>query len=86
MQIANYGAGATQMLISFNNWNGGGGVLGIGNQATGNPDFTFGTGVGSYTVKNLQIVVDARVSLAIPAALVSQVWTEGTYSEWLFAR
>ena len=66
MQVADHGA--QKMLFSFNNWNGGGGVLGIGNQPSGHPDYTFGTGVGSYSVKTLQIVADAHVSQAIPAA------------------
>jgi sialate O-acetylesterase len=56
MQIANYGS--SQMLFSFNDWNSGTPDLGIGNQSTGNPDWTFAGNAGSYTVKNLDILVE----------------------------
>jgi len=56
MQIANYGS--SQMLFSFNDWNSGIPDLGIGNQPTGSPDWTFAHDAGSYTVKNLDILVE----------------------------
>ena len=57
MQVAN--AAASQMLISFNRWGGYGGVvdLGIGNDPTGNPDWTFAQNAAGYTVKTLQVFV-----------------------------
>ena len=46
-----------QTIIAYN-WNGGGtGDLGIGNQPTGNPNWTFANNAGGYSVKNLQILV-----------------------------
>jgi autotransporter-associated beta strand protein len=71
MQIHDYGLGRT--LLAFNNWNGGGGELGIGNdpnttRTSYNPDWTFtGNNLAGYTIKSLQIVVDARASGAIPS-------------------
>jgi len=65
MQIHDYGLGAT--LFAFNHWNSGAGNLGIGNRPTGDPDWTFNDNVSGYSIKNLQIVVDAHVSGAIPS-------------------
>ncbi len=59
MQIANYGA--SQCLISFNNWNNSSvPCVGLGNQTGGSGNalnWTFNTNAASYTVKNLEIVV-----------------------------
>ncbi len=63
MQLHNYdvdGAGAGtvgQTLLAYNQWGSGGGELGIDNQSSGNPDWTFAGNVASYTVRNLQILV-----------------------------
>src|SRR5205085_2519513 len=69
MQIHDYGLGKT--LFSFSNWNSGAsgqGVLGIGNNTTtADGDWTFVNNVGTYSIKNLQVVVDAHVSFGIPA-------------------
>lgn len=65
MQIANYGA--SQMLFSFNDWNSGSVAdLGIGNQPSGNPDWTFANNASDYTVKNLEIVVGNASSVPEP--------------------
>ena len=72
MQIHNHdldggGAGtAGQTLFAYNNWNSNGAnaaTLGIGNSPSGNPDWTFATTVGSYTLKKLAVLV--RPSSAI---------------------
>ncbi|HEY3323481.1 MAG TPA: autotransporter-associated beta strand repeat-containing protein, partial [Planctomycetota bacterium] len=71
MQIHDYGT--QQVLFAFNNWNGGGGELGIGAdpnlaRVNYNPDWTFtGNNLANYTVRNLQVVVDARIGTGIPA-------------------
>jgi sialate O-acetylesterase len=58
MQIHNHNTGgANEVLIAFNQWNGGGGELGIGNNPSGQPDWTFSNNAGSYTVKDLQVLV-----------------------------
>lgn len=60
MQIHNHNTGgANEVLIAFNQWNGGGGELGIGNQVggSGHPDWTFSGNAGSYTIKDLQVLV-----------------------------
>ena len=57
-QINNYGA--RQTIIGYNSWGGdnvGNSDLGIGNQATGNPDWTFAANAASYTIKNLEVYV-----------------------------
>jgi hypothetical protein len=55
MQIHNYGPGET--LFAYNRWGGGVGELGIGNQPTGNPDWTFSNNVNAYTKRTLQVLV-----------------------------
>ena len=55
MQIHNYGAGQT--LFGYNDWNNNTAVdLGIGNQGSGNPDWTFADNASSYSVKKLQVL------------------------------
>ncbi|WP_254508744.1 autotransporter-associated beta strand repeat-containing protein [Anatilimnocola floriformis] len=65
MQIHNYdldGAGpltAGQTIMSvthFNTGTAGQGSIGIGNNPTGNPDYTFTENVSSYTIKNLVVL------------------------------
>ena len=69
MQVAN--AAASQMLFSFNRWGGTGGYadLGIGNDPTGNPDWTFAQNAAGYIVKTLQVFV-LPTSNANPPVLV----------------
>ena len=56
MQIHNYVS--QQTLMAMNNWGGGGTLaIGIGNQPTGHPDWTFADNSGSYTIKTLQVLV-----------------------------
>jgi hypothetical protein len=57
MQVHN--ADASQVLFAFNNWGGSGGTacLGIGNNPTGQPDWTFAGNASSYVVKTLQVYV-----------------------------
>jgi serine/threonine-protein kinase len=55
MQIHNYQARET--LFAYNAWGGANGEVGIGNQPTGNPDWTFSDNINTYNVKNLQVLV-----------------------------
>lgn len=64
MQIHNFdidGAGsgtAGQTLFAFNNWNAGSNAdLGIGNRPTSDTDWTFAGNAGSYSIKNMAILV-----------------------------
>jgi len=72
MQVHNYGAGQT--LFAYNAW---GAVrtseLGIGNQPSGNPDWTFNTSnISTYTVRTLQVLVGTPPELT---------W-DGTVNNW----
>jgi hypothetical protein len=58
MQIGN-GLGNT--VFAYNSWDGGGGDVGIGNQATGNPDWTFAHNASSFVVEDLSIWVSSSV-------------------------
>ena len=72
LQLANYGA--SQCLISINNWGGNGGTIdiGIGNDPTGgNPDWTFAGNAANYTVKNLFVLVGNP-----------NVWTGASSAAW----
>ncbi len=75
MQIANGEAG--QILFAFNRWGGTGGVgdLGIGNNPSGNPDWTFAQNASSYTIKKLQVF--AMPTTAKAPALVKAVGQTG---------
>jgi len=55
MQLHN--TGEKQTLFAFNHWNLGTTEVGIGNQPTGQPDWTFANNGGTYTVKTLQVLV-----------------------------
>jgi sialate O-acetylesterase len=56
MQVHNHEA--KQTLFALNHWREGSHAdLGIGNQPTGNPDWTFAANAGSYTVKRLRVLV-----------------------------
>ncbi len=57
MQVHNYGA--RQTLFAFNHWGPGWATpcLGIGNQPSGDPDWTFNENANSYTVRSLQVLV-----------------------------
>ena len=56
MQIHNHDA--KQTLFAINHWREGGHAdLGIGNQPTGNPDWTFAGNADSYAKKRLRILV-----------------------------
>ena len=82
MQINNYGVGAEQTIIAFNNWNGGTSDLGIGNQVggSGNPDWTFAGNAGSYTVKDMAIVVNTTQVFPSWNGTTDGNWT--TASNW----
>ncbi|HQL76427.1 MAG TPA: autotransporter-associated beta strand repeat-containing protein [Phycisphaerae bacterium] len=70
MQIHNYGAGQTLFAIDgFNQTL----QIGIGNQPVNQPDWTFNGNAASYSVKNLQVVVQP-----IP----STVWNGTADSDW----
>lgn len=59
MQIHNHAA--RQTLFAINHWGEGKGAdLGIGNQPTGNPDWTFVANAGSYSAKRLRVLVRCR--------------------------
>jgi lysophospholipase L1-like esterase len=57
MQVHN--TAAAQTVFSFSHWGGNGfkPILGIGNQPTGNPDWTFNENATAYSVKNLYVLV-----------------------------
>ncbi len=76
MQIHNYAAvtptGTGQVLFAFNHWgNAGTSILdlGIGNRATGNPDYTFAANANSYSNKLLQVYVLPLPDTAAPTLL-----------------
>ena len=72
LQIHNYGAGQT--LFAYNNWGGGGtAALGIGNQPTANPDWTFDTAnVSTFSIRTLQVLVRPSLSVNnLPATNVT---------------
>jgi sialate O-acetylesterase len=59
MQVHNHAA--KQTLFVLNHWTEGSHAdLGIGNQATGNPDWTFAGNAGSYQVKRLRVLVRCK--------------------------
>jgi sialate O-acetylesterase len=59
MQVHNHAA--KQTLFAVNNWKSGNRAdIGIGNQATGNPDWTFSANAGSYQVKRLRVLVHCK--------------------------
>jgi sialate O-acetylesterase len=59
MQIHNHDA--RQTLFALNHWKEGSHAdLGIGNQSTANPDWTFAGNAGSYQVKRLRILVHCK--------------------------
>jgi len=69
MQIHNYGA--TETLFGYNRWGGnstGPADLGIGNRADNNSDWTFAQNTGSYTTRNLAVMVRPRVYDNVPGA------------------
>jgi sialate O-acetylesterase len=56
MQVHNHAA--KQTVFAVNHWSGGNGAdIGIGNQSTGNPDWTFAANAASYKAKRLRILV-----------------------------
>ncbi len=66
MQLHNYVA--KQTLFAFNNWGGAGTYLamGIGNQPSGNPDWTLAYNATNFTVKTLQVLVLRDTSDSTP--------------------
>lgn len=69
MQIHNYVAGET--LMAYNRWGGGSAGnsdLGIGNQSTGNPDWTFAANAAGYSVKQLQVLVHPMTDITTKVA------------------
>jgi sialate O-acetylesterase len=59
MQVHNHAA--KQTLFAVNNWKSGNRAdIGIGNQATGNPDWTFAANAGSYQAKRLRVLVHCK--------------------------
>ncbi len=59
MQVHNHDA--RQTLFAVNHWAGGAKAdLGIGNQTTGNPDWTFANNAESYAAKRLRILVHLK--------------------------
>lgn len=70
MQINNFGAGQT--ILAYNSWGGDGGIgdLGIGNQPSGQPDWTFAHNASGFTVKNIQVLVQTN-SVPEPASVVA---------------
>jgi len=64
MQIHSYTAG--EVLFAYNNWNSSLANLGIGNQPSGNPDWTFNGNADQYTFKSLWVLVDIPQPVLIP--------------------
>jgi sialate O-acetylesterase len=59
MQVHNHAA--KQTLFALNHWREGSHAdLGIGNQATGNPDWTFAANAGSFQAKRLRVFVRCK--------------------------
>jgi sialate O-acetylesterase len=59
MQVHNYEA--KQTLFAINHWREGKGAdVGIGNQATGNADWTFAGNAGNWPVKRLRVLVRSK--------------------------
>ena len=59
MQVHNHDA--RQTLFALNHWKEGSHAdLGIGNQPTGNPDWTFAGNAGSYKMKRLRVLVHVK--------------------------
>ncbi|MCE5240991.1 sialate O-acetylesterase [bacterium] len=59
MQVGNFEA--KQTIFAFNHWVAGGSAdLGIGNSTGKNPDWTFAGNAGSYSLKNLRVLVRVR--------------------------
>jgi len=59
MQIHNHDA--KQTLFAVNQWKAGSnGDVGIGNQASGNPDWTFAKNAGGYQLKRLRVLVHGK--------------------------
>ena len=75
MQIHNHGIGAQQTLLAYNRWGSDTGELGIGNQPTGSPDWTFAGNSGAYAVKNLYVMV--RPNPTDPPAVIPEPVTLG---------
>ena len=90
MQVHNYAA--TQTVFALNHWNSGNTIeIGIGNQPTNHPDWTFNGNGGAYTVKTLYVLVRRDASdtthptpLSARADLTRQIITV-TFSEPLNA-
>ena len=61
MQINNYGA--AQTILAYNNFGGDGGIgdVGFGNQIGGQPDWTFAHNADSFTIKNIDVLVETNV-------------------------
>ena len=59
MQVHNHDA--KQTLFAYNKWNAGNGAdLGIGNQPSGNSDWTFSGSAGRYKMKRLRVLVHVK--------------------------
>jgi sialate O-acetylesterase len=59
MQIHNHDA--KQTIFAFNHWTAGDKAdVGIGNQATGNSDWTFAANAGSFPVRRLRVLVHPK--------------------------
>ena len=59
MQVHNHDA--RQTLFALNHWSDGAQAdLGLGNQPTGNPDWTFAANAGNYPAKRLRVLVRCR--------------------------
>ena len=71
MQIHNFGL--QQSILDYNNWGGGTGNpgdLGLGSNVNGeHPDWTFAWNAGSYTVKNLEVLVLKNNAVPEPGSM-----------------
>ena len=85
MQVHNHGA--SQVLMAINRWNSASTMnLGIGNQPSGNPDWTFNYNSAEYIVKTLQVYAKIdTVETTAPTALSATGGAAGTQISVVFS-
>ena len=85
MQVHNHGAGQT--LFAYNHWNANAtGCLGIGNQPSGDPDWTFADNANQHTVKRLQVLARATLPITAANGNVGRRMITNCSTRWIFRR
>ncbi len=79
MQVHN--AAEAQTIFAMNNWGADGNpiALGLGNQPSGNPDWTFANNAGTYTRRVLHVMVLPEAAPPVPAEVLANVPEAGGY-------